>query len=181
MPKADYILAEFKGTYRAPHPDGIRDQSITKPFHVKVKMKREALKAPGMCGLFRVYYFEHLRKAYPDIQDTYNYELVQATELNGDVIDNPKALSYDGLLAYIKEKEYPINTLLYSPVELRNEVVLYEEDPKGQQFLQEKRLKVHGNAMKMAADLTEVDDLLVVVGAEPAKTPAAPVFGNSKK
>jgi hypothetical protein len=109
----DYILAEFKGTYRAPNPDGIRDQQIVKPFHVRVKMKRECLKAPGLNGFFDNYYKNFLKRAYPEMIELYQFQMVQATELDGSIINDPKALSHEGLLAYIKDRKYPINALLF--------------------------------------------------------------------
>ena len=172
----DYILAEFKGNYRAPHPSGVRDQNITKEFHVKVKMKRDSLQAPGLCGLFSTYYKELLRKQYPDMIDTYFYEMIQATELNGAKIDHPKAMSHDDLLAYINKRQYPINPLLYSGTELRNEVILYEQDPKGQQHLQGKLEAQKGNMIAIASELHSLEDVLIVVGKEPQAAPADPVI-----
>jgi hypothetical protein len=169
----DYILAEFKGTYRAPHPDGIRDQNVTRNFNVKVKMKRECLNAPGLNGFFGSYYKEFLRKLYPDMIDTYKYEMVQATELDGKPIDSPKALPYEGLLQYIFRKKYPINPTLYSPKELRNQINLYEEDPKGQQFLEEKLQRLRGNQLAIAAELQSMDDVISICSTEPPKAPAA--------
>lgn len=164
----DFILAEFQGTYRAPHPDGIKDANMTKNFHVKVKMKRESLRAPGLNGLFATYYKSRLRTLYPDMIDTYMYDLVQATELDGKVIDNPKALSYEGLLKYVAKKMYPINVTLYSPNELRNQIVLYEEDHTGQQTLEGILTKHRGSELKTAAELQDVDDLIVVVSPAPS-------------
>lgn len=160
---SDYFLAEFKGTYRAPHPGGLRDQNVTKDFHVRVKMRRECLEAPGLNGLFANYYKEFLRKQYPDMIDTYMFDLVQATELDGSVIDNPKALSYQRLVQYVTRRRLPVNTALYSPTELRNEVVLYEQDPKGQQHLQALLETRKGSTIAISAELQELDDVLVVV------------------
>lgn len=189
MSDRNYILAEFKGTYRAPHPDGIKDANVTKQFNVKVKMKRESLKAPGLCGLFATYYKELLKTVkdkegnlvYRDMIDTYMYDLVQATELDGTVINNPKALSHERLISYIKEKEYPINALLYSSGELRNEVILYEEDPKGQQYLQNRRQKQKGHTLAISAEIQNLDDVIQVVGAErEPELAAAASKGKSK-
>lgn len=160
---SDYILAEFKGTYRSPHPGGLRDQNVLKDFHVRVKMRRECLEAPGLNGLFANYYKEFLRRQYPDMIDTYMFDLVQATELDGSVILNPKALSYTGLLQYVASRRLPINTSLFSPTELRNEVVLFEHDPKGQQHLQALLEKRKGSTIAISAELQELDDVLVVV------------------
>lgn len=165
---ADLISAEFKGSYRAPHPDGIRDANITKNFHVRVKMKRSALKAPGLKGLFATYYKEFVREAYPDMIDLYEFDLVQATELDGTIIHDPKALSYDGLLNYISTHKYPINPMLYSRHELRNEVALYEVDKSGQQHLQNRLQQLRGNALEMSAELSKLADILEVV--EPFET-----------
>lgn len=162
----NFILAEFKGTYRAPHPQGVRDQNITKEFHVKVKMERKSLKAPGLKGLFATYYKEFLRQAYPDMIDTYDFDLVQATELDGKRINDPKALSYEGLLEYIHEHDYNINAMLYPRHELRNEVVLYEKDREGQQLLQGKIQEQRGNALATAEKLSKVSDILSVVAPE---------------
>ncbi|MBX9687083.1 MAG: hypothetical protein K2X27_10300 [Candidatus Obscuribacterales bacterium] len=176
---SDFILAEFKGTYRAPHPDGVRDANITKPFHVKVKMLRSNLKAPGLKGLFATYYKDFLRNAYTDMIDTYEFDLVQATELDGSVIHDPKALSYDGLLEHISRHHYPINPMLYPRHELRNEVVLYETDKAGQQHLQERLQKLKGNALETAAQLQRVEDVLVVV--KPDAEPVAAGKAKGKK
>jgi hypothetical protein len=164
---ADYILAEFKGTYRAPHPEGIKDAKVAKQFHVKVKMLRDCLSAPGLKGLFHVFYLEHLRKNYPDLVDTYKYDLVQATEIDGTEIDSPKALNYDGLLKYIAKRRYPINASLYSPAKLRNEIVLYEQDAKGQQFLEQKLMARKGSMLAIAAELQNIDDIMTVVQPAP--------------
>lgn len=166
MSQQNYILAEFKGTYRAPHPEGFREQNITKDFHVRVKMKRECLLAPGLNGLFATYYKEFLRKLKPDMIDLYVFDLVQATELNGATIYDPKALSHDGLMDYINQKKYPINPLLYSMLELRDQVVLFEQDPKGQQHLQDKLQNLKGNMLATSAELRELEDLMVEVGVD---------------
>lgn len=169
--KEPFILAEFRGTYRSPHPQGIKDANVTKDFHVKVKMRRESLSAPGLNGLFACYYKELLRGLYPDMIDTYQFNLVQATELDGTIITDPKALSHENLLEYIAYKGYPINPGLYPPHELRNEVVLYEFDAKGQQHLQKKLQEQKGNMLEIAAMLHGLDDVIVVVGdSEPSVT-----------
>ena len=147
MSNNDFMLAEFKGTYRAPHPDGIKDQNIIKNFHVQVEMKKSFLKAPGLKGTFAVYYKELCKSMYPDMIDLYKFDLVEATELDGSPINNPKAMSYQDLVKYINEKQYPINIALYSQSELRNQVVLHEEDPKGQQKLQGITERTKGNAI----------------------------------
>jgi hypothetical protein len=163
---SDLFIAEFKGTYRAPSPDGIRDQNVTKPFHVKVKMKRECLKAPGLNGLFSTYYKEFLRNIYPDMIDTYMYDLVQATELDGTIINNPRALSYENLLKFISSERLPINVGLYPPNELRNQVILYQEDPKGQKHLEEKLQALKGNMLAISAELQSLNDVIAVVEEE---------------
>ncbi|MBX9937649.1 MAG: hypothetical protein K2Y32_00265 [Candidatus Obscuribacterales bacterium] len=166
MTDSEYILAEFKGTYRAPEPNGQRDLNVTKPFHVAVKMDRSVLtddRVLGLKGLFATYYREFVRRAYPDMIDLYFFDLVQATELDGTVIENPKALSFDNLIAYIQKKRYPINTTLYAPAELRNEVLLYERDKDGQQHLESLRTKMRGSELAVAAKLQNLDDVLVVL------------------
>lgn len=174
-----FILAEFRGSYRAPHPDGIRDANVTKEFHVKVKMKEDSLLAPGLNGLFATYYKGHLRKLYPEMIDTYMFDLVQATQLDGTPIDNPKAMSHDALLAHIAKKKYPINPLLYSTLELRDEVVLYEQDASGQQYLQNKRQLQKGSLLATAAELQGVEDLMVVVDAPVKEQPVEKVSAPS--
>jgi len=160
---SDLFIAEFKGTYRAPSPEGIRDQNVTKPFHVKVKMKRECLKAPGLNGLFSTYYKEFLRKLYPDMIDTYMYDLVEAKELDGSIINNPRALSYENLLAFIRKEQLPINVGLYPPNELRNQVILYNEDPKGQKHLEGKLQALKGSMLAISAELQSLDDVIAIV------------------
>jgi hypothetical protein len=173
------ILAEFKGTYRAPHPDGFQNQNVERPFHVKVKMKRESLQAPGLNGLFVTYYSGFMKKLFPDMIELYRWENLGCTELDGSPIeDDPKAMNRDQLLAYIKRKKYNINALLYPTVtELRNEVVLYETDRAGQQYLEGKRQELKGNLLEMAAEIAELDDVVVIVdpNAAPAPTPVAKV------
>lgn len=164
--QSDYILAEFKGTYRAAHPDGQRDVNVTKPFHVKVKMKASVIsdnRVLGLNGLFATYYKEFLRRMFPDMIDTYFFDLVEATEVDGTPIEHPKALSHKGLLEYISKKRYPINITLYTPGELRNEVMLYESDEKGQQKLESIRTELRGSELAVAAELQKLDDVLVVV------------------
>lgn len=163
---SDLFIAEFKGTYRAPSPEGIRDQNITKAFHVKVKMKRECLKAPGLNGLFATYYLEFLRKLYPDMIDTYMYDLVEARELDGTIINNPRALSYENLLKFIHSERLPINVGLYPPNELRNQVILFQEDPKGQKHLEEKLQAIKGNMLAISSELQSLDDVIAIVEAE---------------
>lgn len=180
MSDQSYFVAEFQGTYRAPHPDGVRDANVTKQFHVKVKMKRECLNAPGLNGLFDVYYKEFLRQRYPDLIDTYQFNLVEARELDGSVINNPKALSYEGLLAYIHTKRYLINVSLYSPQELRNQVVLYEEDKGGQQFLENKLQAMKGSMLATANELQSLDDVMVVVDEQPSVEALLSGGGKSK-
>jgi len=172
-----FILAEFRGTYKAPHPEGFDKSQVEKPFHIKVKMKRESLNAPGLNGLFQTYYAGFMKKAYPDYIELYRFETVQATNLDGTVIRNPKALSHEGLLTYMKEENIPINPLLYEPSELRNQVCLYMEDKKGQQFLQEKLQNSKGQMLATAAELADIDDILVRADQEPAPkaAPAAEV------
>jgi hypothetical protein len=161
----DLMLAEFKGTYRIPHPDGIKGESVLRPFHVIVKMKKQFLEAPGLHGFFLSYYANQVKKCYPDMISIYHVEFQEAKELDGKVINNPKALSFKNLRAYIHEKNYPINTALYSDVELRNEVVLYESDPKGQQHLQKRREDARGGEMEVARELSEIEDLVVRLDA----------------
>lgn len=161
-----YILAEFKGTYRAPHPDGQRDLQVTRPFHVKVKMKAEVIhdsRVLGLNGLFATYYKEFLRRQFPDMVDLYFFDLVEATELDGTPIEHPKALSHSGLLQYLEKKKYPINCTLYTPAELRNEIMLYEVDKEGQQKLEGIRTELRGSELAVAAELQNLSDVMVVV------------------
>lgn len=166
----EYILVEFKGTYRAPHPDGY-EKDVQKDFHVKVKMKRGVLAGPGTCGHFQAYYKGHLKKIYPDFKDTYFFEMVQATELDGSIIHNPKAYSQANLIDYIARMGYPINPILYATgTELRNEVVLYEQDKGGQQHLQKLLEDMKGAEIRTAAELRELGEIMFAV--EPVSTVA---------
>jgi hypothetical protein len=177
MNRGPHILAEFKGTYRAPHPAGIRDQQITPSFHVKVKMKREWLEQPGLNAFFQAYYKPFLQKLYPDFLDTHFFDLIEATELDGTEIESPKALSHAGLLGYIERRGLKINALLYGTTnELRNQVILYEEDQKGQQILQGKEELLKGTALSTAAELQGLDDVMVLVNA-PVEVPSGNVQG----
>lgn len=164
---SDYFIAEFKGTYRAPHADGIRDQFVLKNFHVKVKMKRDFLAAPGLNGTFANYYAKAVAALYPDFVDLYQFEFVEGLELDGKKIDNPKAMSHADLVEYVTRKKYPINTMLFNASELRNEVVLYEQDPSGQQTLQARYEKQRGGTIALSNELSALDDLVVRVDAEP--------------
>jgi len=171
---SNLILAEFKGSYRSPHPQGYKDQNIERQFHVKVKMKRDSLNAPGLNGLFATYYASFLKNIFPDFLELYMFSLVEATELDGTPIRNPKCLSHAGLLQYIQDERIPINPLLYGDTtELRNQVVLYQVDSKGQQVLQEKIQKTKGQMLATAEELATIDDIVTVVGQEPA--PVAPI------
>lgn len=164
------MLAEFKGTYRAPHPGGIKDQNVLKDFHVKVEMPKSFLKAPGLNGFFVNHYLNYLRSAYPDLIKTYRFQLIEVTELDGSVIDNPKCLSYQGLLDYIKRREFPINPSLFDEAELRNEVLLYEQDAKGQQFLQDKIQQRKGTELAIAQALSDRPNLVRVIQPQAAKS-----------
>lgn len=164
----EYILVEFKGTYRAPHPDGY-EKDVQKDFHVKVKMKRGVLAGPGTCGHFQAYYKGHLKKIYPDFKDTYFFEMVEATELDGSIIHNPKAYSQANLIDYIARMGYPINPILYpTGTDLRNEVVLYENDKNGQQHLQRLLEDMKGAEIRTAAELRELGEIMFAV--EPVST-----------
>lgn len=166
----DLMLGEFKGVYRAPHPAGYRDQNIVMPFHVKVKMKREFLSAPGLCGLFKNHYEHALRAKYSEMLELYRFEFMGATELDGKPINNPKAMYHKELIKYIAEKRYPINMSLYNQTELRNEVNLYEHDPQGQQFLQGKLEYMHGGTIALTNELAQIEDLVQVVETEKSKS-----------
>ena len=92
--------------------------------------------------------------------DLYRWRLVEATELDGEVIDDPKCLSYQGLLDFIKKHEYPINPLLYpTDQELRDAILLYEDDDKGQQKLQARWEQINGPVLKVAQEIDEIDDV----------------------
>lgn len=172
-----YIIAEFKGNYRAPHPEGRREENVTKRFHVKVKMKRECLAAPGLCGLFENYYKEFVRTLYPEMIDFHMFEFVEALNEDGSVINDPKALSYKGLLEYVAERGYPVNVTLYTPTELRNQVNLYEQDKLGQQHLEAKFQAMKGSMLAIANELKSMDDVIQIYNPneEPAPSPVAKV------
>lgn len=159
----EYILVEFKGTYRAPHPDGY-EKDVQKDFHVKVKMKRSVLAGPGTCGNFQAYYKGHLKKIYPDFKDTYFFEMIEATELDNSPIYNPKAMSHANLVDYIAKMGYPINPILFpTATDLRNEVVLYEQDKSGQQHLQKQLEDMKGAEIRTAAELRELGEIMFEV------------------
>jgi hypothetical protein len=158
----ELMLASFKGTYRSPHPEGFKEQAILRPFDVTVKMKQSFLAAPGLCGFFRNHYFAALKAKFPLMIAPYMIEFMGATELDGRPIDNPKAMSYGELLGYIQRKKYPINIGLYDATALRNEVVLYEQDPSGQQHLQGKLENLRGSEIALSNELAAIEDILVV-------------------
>lgn len=171
--QSEFFLAEFKGTYRAPHPAGIRTETIIRDFHVKVTMLKKFLAGDGLNGAFQVYYKGFLKNHYPDMINTYQFDLVEATELDGTKIDNPRCLSYQGLLDYIANRRYPINAMLYSALELRDEIILYEKDPKGQQHLQGKRENLKGNVLSTAAELGQLPNVMVKVDSSAASVAPA--------
>lgn len=180
----EYFLAEFKGNYRAPEPTGQRDLNITKPFHVKVKMKRDYLddsRVLGLNGIFATYYKEYLRRMYPDMIDLYFFDLVEGTELDGSVIENPKALSFDNLAKYIQWRKYPINIGLYTPAELRNQVLLYEKDAAGQQFLESNLTQMRGSMLAIANELQSLDDVMVKVEQSPSVEDLLEPAGRRRK
>lgn len=149
----DLMLATFQGSYRVAHPDGFQDQNVLNNFEVDVQMSKEFLETPGLNAPFRVYYQHLVKSVYPDMIDLYRWELVQATELDGTPIENPKALSYSNLIDYINKKKYPINIGLFTPAELRNEVILYEQDAKGQQHLQELQENIRGASLRIGQQI----------------------------
>lgn len=180
----NWLLAEFKGTYSCASPTGIKGQKIEKPFHVKVEMKKDFLNHPGptgmvsLCGPFVTYHKQELKQIHPDLIDTYMFELIEATELDGTKINRPECLSYEDLKDYITEKEYPINTSLYSRTDLRHAVRLYEHDEKGQQKLQGDIEKVRGGVLRISNEIAKrgakMQSLL------PSTTQIAPLMNPTK-
>lgn len=163
---SDWMLAEFSGTYKTPHPEGFKDQTVLRPFHVFVEMKKDFLKAPGLCAIFQNFYGNAVKEAFPDMVKLNHVDFHGAVELNGDAINNPKAMSHKELLVYIQQKQYPINPSLYTARELRNEVVLYETDPSGQQHLQAKLQQLRGGAIDLANELASRPNLIRKAGEE---------------
>lgn len=158
-----WMLVEFEGTYTTAHPDGIKGQKVIRPFHVRVKMKKEFLEARGLRGAFSVYYEEKLKRQYPGMISLHQFRMIEATEIDGSKINNPKCMSHADLLVYINEKDYQINTALYDDQELRHEVALYESDKKGQQKLQGQREAARGGKLKISKEINEQEDSLVVL------------------
>ncbi len=158
----DWMLVEFEGTYKVADPS-IKGRKILRPFHVKVKMKKQFLEARGLRGAFATYYKEFLKRHFPGMIDLHEFRMIEATEVDGSKIHNPKAMSHQDLVAYIKEKRLPVNILLYDDQELRHQVVLYETDPKGQQKLQGQAERVHGGKLNLSREISEQEDILQVL------------------
>lgn len=164
------ILATFEGTFKTAHPEGHRGEQVTRPFKCRVKIPRHflkpipntvpALRHVSLTAVFGTYYKQHLKKAHPEMLDLYRWRLVEATELDGSVMDDPKCLSYQGLLDFVKEKEYPINPLLYpTDQELRDAILLYEDDETGQQKLQKRWEQITGPVLKVSQEIAAIDNV----------------------
>ncbi len=90
------------------------------------------------------------------------FTMVEATELDGRKISNPRAMSYEDLIEYIKEREYPINIAVYSPTDLRHQVRLYEKDKDGQQKLQGNLLNARGGKMAIEDEIKQMNDVFEI-------------------
>ena len=149
-----WMIVEFEGTYRVAHPDGIKGQTVLRPFHIKVPMRRSYLKdSYNLRAPFGSFYKQRLINRYPGMIKLHHTKLIEATNPDGSIIKHPKAMSYDNLLEYIAENEYPINIGLYDDQQLRNEVVLYEKDAPGQQHLQANQERVKGSVLAVGQEL----------------------------
>ncbi|MDE2100168.1 MAG: hypothetical protein KGL39_23130 [Patescibacteria group bacterium] len=154
----DWILVEFKGTYLTPHPEGFKGQDVTREFHVQVEMKRSFLTNlrafESLCGPFAVYYENMLKDLYPDFKALHRFEMVEATELDGKMIADPRAMKHEDLLEYIKEKNLPVNAALHDTKDLRHHTFLHEKDEKGHARLQARLESVKGATLKIAGEIS---------------------------
>jgi len=155
----DWMLVEFEGSYMIAHPDGIKGQKVLRNFHVRVEMAKdflfnlkpfESLRAP-----FSTYYMEQLKQMFPKMISLYQFRMVEATELDGSKIADPRAMCHADLLEYIKVRKYPINSSFYNDQDLRHEVHLYENDKKGQQHLQANLEKIRGGVLAVSKRIRE--------------------------
>lgn len=155
----DWILVEFKGTYKVPHKEGFRGQSMLKPFHVQVEMERSFLlnlkPYQSLRGTLATYYMNILKQSYPDMIELHRFDMVEATEVDGDKIHDPRAMRHADLIDYIQKNKLPINISLYNDQDLRHEVALYEQDKKGQQHIQGWREKVQGGMLEVSKRISE--------------------------
>lgn len=160
-----WMRVEFEGTYRVRSPQGIKNQSVERPYHIFVPMSKRYLKdSSNLRAPFCSFYENRLKNKYPGMLGLYQTRLIEALNEDGSVINHPKALSYENLKEYIKEREYPINIGLYDDQQLRNEVVLYEKDADGQQHLQSWTEKVKGGSLAVGQELDALgDDMWEVV------------------
>lgn len=166
----NWMLVEFEGTYQVSHPDGVKGRKVLKNFHVQVEMNKSFLDAMSIEGTFHSlrgpfasFYTGFLKKLYPDMIDLYQFRMVEATELDGGKIRDPKCMSHKDLMAYIVDRKYKINTGIYDDQELRNAVVLYENDKKGQQVLQGTTERVRGGVLAVTNDLKHRESLITVL------------------
>ena len=166
----NWMLVEFEGTYQVAHPDGVKGRKVLKNFHVKVEMNKSFLDATiiegsfhSLRGPFASFYTGFLKKLYPDMIDLYQFGMIEATELDGGKIRDPKCMNHADLMAYIVDRKYKINIGLYDDQQLRNEVVLYEADRKGQQHLQGHTERVRGGVLSVTNDLKHREHLIQVL------------------
>lgn len=172
MSDRDWMLVEFKGTYTIANPNGVKGSKVVRPFHVKVEMKKSFLDFKGPTGItslrgpFATYYKQELRKADPGMIDLAQFDMVEATELDGTPIDDPNAMSHENLLDYIQRKRYPINPGLWNDQDLRHEVARYEADPKGQQKGQAHLTNVRGAFLDIAKEISSRGSKMVFLPVE---------------
>jgi hypothetical protein len=162
----DLMLVRFVGTYTMANPSGARGSKVVKPFDVKVKMHKRFLAANGLRGAFDTYYKQSLKQKYPGMIDLNQFEMIEATEIDGRKIANPKCMSHDDTIAYIKSQRYAINIALYDSQDLRHQVVLYEKDKDGQQKLQSNIMSARGGAMAIAEEIKSMNDVFEILEPE---------------
>ncbi len=155
MSDNDWMLVEFEGTYTVANPSGVKGSKVLKPFHCKVEMAKSFLSGYGLRGVFSTYYMEQMRKLFPAMIDLYRFRMVEATELDGSKINDPKAMNHADLLGYISSREYQINTSFYDDQQLRHEIELYEKDKAGQQHLQANLEKIRGGKLAVSKQISD--------------------------
>ena len=173
MSDKDWMLVEFKGTYLCAHPDGIKGQKVTRPFHVKVEMKKQFLRDlkpfESLCGPFAVYYVGLVKNLYPELIDLHRFEMIEATELDGTKINDPRAMCHEDLLEHISDRELPINAGMLDAKDLRHHIMLHAQDPKGQARMQENLQKVRGGHLAISKEIGERKQAIRAIESEAGK------------
>ncbi|MDE1971105.1 MAG: hypothetical protein KGI50_06060 [Patescibacteria group bacterium] len=179
----DWILAEFKGTYRVADPNGHK-RTVLQPFHVKVPIERCYLEAPTLRGIFASQYETYLKQEYPGMLGLYQFVMVEATEVDGSKLTHHKGMCHADLLEYIKKERLPINTALFDDQQLRQEIDLYRKDSKGQQHLQKRFEEMKGADLAVSRKISSAVSHIPIQKIDPtgeSKSAVAAVQSNLDK